>query len=127
MTPTLYELIQKPYAQVLFGLILTTLSIFVIRPKNPDRTWARAGIVYIGFILTNSLLLFIIEDSWTYILCSLGFSVLYLFLIAMLIPATLKILKLEGSAESAMVFIFIIYHPVLMVMVLFLKWIYSLF
>lgn len=121
----LFELLQKPFVQVLFFLVITILAIFIISPKNADNTWNAAGVVFIGFMLVNSILICTVTNSWSYFFYSLGFSLLYIACIAILIPALIKILKIEGSAESAMVFIFILYHPLFLLLMLLLKWGYG--
>ncbi|ELR69374.1 hypothetical protein C900_05064 [Fulvivirga imtechensis AK7] len=36
-----------------------------------------------------------------------------------------ELLKLKGSGESGMIFLVIIYHPFLLLLVVFLKWVYG--
>lgn len=124
MIQTLFEILQKPFAQVVLFILLTILFVFIIGPKNADSTWNIAGIVFIGFMLVNAMFICVVPNSWSYFLYSLGFSVLYLLSIAILIPALIKVLKMNGSEESAMIFIFIIYHPAFLLFMLFLKWAY---
>ncbi len=124
MTEIIFELLQKPFAQMLIFLCLTILSVLIINPQNIDKTWNIAGIVFIGFILVNSILICIATNSWSYFFYSILFSLLYLIIISILIPALIKLLKVEGSGESAMIFLFIIYHPVCLLIMLFLKWTY---
>ncbi|MDF2454770.1 MAG: hypothetical protein K0R51_763 [Cytophagaceae bacterium] len=124
MIETIVEPVKGPLIQALTFILLTVLAIFVFRPENTDKGWSLAGMVFIGFMAVNSVLLWLASDTWTYFFYSLGFSVLYLVCIAILLPALLKGLNIQGSAESAMVFIFIIYHPILLLVVLFSKWVY---
>ncbi len=124
MIDILVEPIKGPFVQMLVFVSLTVLSVFIIKPKSTDKAWSRAGIVFTGFMLVNSAVLWFASNAWSYFFYSLGFSVLYLVSMAILLPALIKGLKIQGSAESAMVFIFIIYHPLLLLAVLFFKWIY---
>gem|GEM_PF-1115250 len=124
MTDIISELIQKPFVQVISFIILTILVICIIGPKNTDNTWSLAGYFFFGFMLLNSVLLWNVSNSWSYFFYSLGFSILYLVSISVIIPGIIKIAKIDGSAESAMIFIYIIYHPVLLLVVLFAKWAY---
>lgn len=124
MIEFLVESIKGLSIQVLTFILLTILSIVILRPKTTDKAWSAAGIVFTGFMLLNSVLLWFAPDTWSYFFYSLGFSVLYLVSIAVLLPVLIKGLKIQGSAESAMVFIFIIYHPILLLLVLFAKWVY---
>ncbi len=124
MTEIIFELLQKPFVQMLLFLCLTILSVLIIKPKDCDKTWNIAGIVFIGFILVNSILICIATNSWSYFFYSILFSLLYLIIISILIPALINLLEVEGSGESAMIFLFIIYHPVCLLLMLFLKWAY---
>lgn len=124
MTEIILEFIQKPFVQVLFFILLTLLSIFIIGPKTADKTWTIAGVVFIGFMMVNAVFICTAYNSWSYFFYSVGFSVVYLLSIAVIVPALIKLLKIEGSAESAMIFIFIIYHPLSLLLMVFLKWAY---
>jgi len=124
MAEMILELLQRPFVQMLGFVLLTIPTIFIIGPKNADHVWTIAGFIYIGFILVNSILIFFASPGWSYFFYSLGFSVLYLVSIFIVITALIKLLKIEGSGESAMTFLFIIYHPVFLLFVLFLKWAY---
>lgn len=124
MTEIIFELLQRPFVQVLFFILITILSVFIIEPKNADSIWVIAGYVFIGFMLVNSILICTVSNGWSYFFYSLGFSALYLVIIGIIITTSIKLLKMEGSAESAMIFIFMIYHPVLLLFILFLKWTY---
>lgn len=121
---TIFELLQKPFVQLLLAMLLTILFISILGPKNTDHTWNIAGLVYIGFMIINSILICTVSNSWRYLIYSLGFSIVYLVCISMIVPAITKFLKIEGSAESAMIFISFIYHPVLLLAMIFLKWAY---
>lgn len=124
---TIFELLQKPFVQLLLAMLLTILFISILGPKNTDHTWNIAGLVYIGFMIINSILICTVSNSWRYLIYSLGFSIVYLVCISMIVPAITKFLKIEGSAESAMIFISFIYHPVLLLAMIFLKWAYLKF
>lgn len=127
MMGTIFELLQKPFVQLLLAMLLTILFISILGPKNTDHTWNIAGLVYIGFMIINSILICTVSNSWRYLIYSLGFSIVYLVCISMIVPAITKFLKIEGSAESAMIFISFIYHPVLLLAMIFLKWAYLKF
>ncbi|UXP30607.1 hypothetical protein N6H18_09595 [Reichenbachiella agarivorans] len=124
MTSTILELLQRPFVQYSLFVVLTILSILLTIPKNADTTWILAGYIFIGFIVVNSIFLGFAAHNWSYILYSLGFSILYLASIAGIVPGLIKLLKIEGSDESAMIFIFVIYHPISLLCMMGLKWIY---
>jgi len=124
MTEMIFELLQKPFIQVLAFLLLTIISIVVIGPKNADSTWNIAGIIFIVFMIVNAIVICVVPQHWTYFFYSLGCSILYLISIAVIIPIMTKLFKIEGAGESAMIFIYIIYHPVFLLFMLFLKWVY---
>jgi hypothetical protein len=120
----IFELLQKPFVQVLSFITLTILSIAIVGPKNTENTWLMAGYFFIGFMLVNSVLILFATNSWSYLFYSLLFSVLYLVGVSIVISTIGKILKIEGSGESAMIFLVAIYHPVLLLAMMFLKWSY---
>jgi hypothetical protein len=122
MTETIFELLQRPFVQFLIFIPLTILTVFAFGSKNTESTWTVAGFVFIGFMVLNSVAIDFVPHQWRYFFYSLGISLLYLASIAIVIPLLQKIMKTEGSGESAMIFIFIIYHPVCLLVMMFLKW-----
>ena len=124
MTELIFEILQKPYAQALLFLLLTVLFVFIIGPKSTEHVWSIAGIIFIGFMLVNSMYICFASNSLSYFFYSLLFSILYIGCVAVLLTVLIKLLKTDGSDEGAMIFIFIIYHPAFLLFVLFLKWAY---
>lgn len=126
MMAFIYELFQKPGIQLLFFILLTIVVVLVIKPENSDKAWSIAGYIYLSYMLINTILICTVPDHWNYFFYSLGFSVLYLLCISPLVPALIKILKIEGPEDNAMMFIYILYHPVLLLFALLLKWAYHM-
>ena len=120
----LFQLIQKPTYQGLLFVIFTLILAFVLRPRNADHAWVICGLVYGVFILTNSILAFYTISIWQYFFISIGISLLYLLVIALVVKILINSLKLEGPEESAMIFIIIIFHPVALLFSIFLKWVF---
>jgi hypothetical protein len=121
---TLFDWLQKPFYQLLFFIPLTFVVLVIVRPVKTDNAWVIAGIVYGCFIVVNTVLVGFSDKPWYYFLISLGFSILYLLAIGVLIPGLIKVMKIEGSGESAMIFLIIIYHPLALMLMMFLKWAY---
>ncbi|MEQ8417104.1 MAG: hypothetical protein RIB71_21660 [Imperialibacter sp.] len=121
---TLFEWFQKPLYQLLFFIPLTFIVLVLVRPVKADNAWVISGIVYGCFLVVNTVLIGFADKPWYYFLISLGFSILYLITIGVLIPALIKVMKMEGSGESAMIFLLIIYHPLALMLMMFLKWAY---
>jgi len=118
----LFQLIQKPIYQALLFVLLTIVFAFMLKPKSADKLWVICGLIYCAFILSNAVLSFWAVDVWPYFFVSLGCSLLYLAVIAVTVKVLMNILKLEGSEESAMVFLVVIFHPVALLLAIFLKW-----
>lgn len=118
------ELLQKPLIQMLVLITLTIITVIGIEPKNANHTWTIAGCFYIAFIVLNSILICMVSNHWSYFFYSIGFSILYILSIGMIISAYIKIANIEGSGESAMIFLFIIYHHVALLLILLVKWAY---
>ncbi len=115
----------KPYAHVVIFLAVTVAIFVLLRPKDANALYTMAGVVYAVFILTNSILIFFAQYTWTYFFTSLLLSISYILAVAPLSSIYIRLAKVEGSGESAMMFLVIIYHPLAMLFVIFLKWIMS--
>lgn len=116
--------LQKPFAQSILFLGLTVLLLLIVRPKQEEMVWTLAGILYILFILTNSIFLFWQTTVWSYFFYSLLFTLIYLFSIQGLVAAHLRLFTTTGAGESSMIFLVVIYHPFALLFVIFLKWLY---
>lgn len=112
----------KPYAHAIGFLVLNLLIFVLMRPRNANALYTIAGVVYVVFILTNSILIFFAPNTWSYFFTSLLFSVIYLFFVAPLCSLYIRIANLDGSGESAMMFLVIIYHPFALLVVIGLNW-----
>ena len=118
----LLQLFHKPAYQAFFFILLTIVLALIIRPRSAEKVWVMCGVMYCFFIVTNSVLSFWAAEVWSYFFLSLGFTLLYLILIAVIVKIIVSALKLAGSEESAMIFLVVIFHPVALLLVLFLKW-----
>ncbi len=118
-----YLLIQKPAYQALLFLVLTPILIFVVQPKSVDSAWLIAVYAFVLFLIVNAGLLWFSDSPWRYFFYSIGFSVVYILIIAVMMPGLLKILQLKGSGESAMAFLLLIYQPFALLLVMVAKWI----
>jgi hypothetical protein len=83
-----------------------------------------AGVLYVAFILTNTAFIWVADKPWIYLLISIGLSVLYVFLIGLISTGYCKLVETEGSGESGMIFLVVMYHPVLLLLVILIKWLY---
>ena len=114
----LKALIEAPWYQIPIFLSLTILLLTFLRTSNANSVWTITGGIYAVFILTNSFLVWGTESPWIYlgisILCSFG----YLLLAGWVASVCIKWRKMNGSGESAMLFLIIIYHPVLLVILI---------
>lgn len=124
MKEIIFATLQKPHYQALLLLLITIPILLLSSPKNADSAWFIAGYCYLGFIVLNIVVQWFSESQWQYFFYSIVFSIAYILAIAVMVPVLIKLLKLEGSGESAMAFLFIIYHPVGLLIVMFAKWIY---
>jgi hypothetical protein len=120
---SLFHLLRQPLYQAGFFLLLTVVLIPFLRAKGPNAIWNVAGVLYIGFIFANAIFFWFEDGTWSYFFISLAYSVLYLLLAGGLVSSLINALKIDGSGESAMVFLFIIYHPVILLFVILLRWI----
>lgn len=120
-----YSLIQQPAYQALLFLLLTPIVILIIRPKSADTAWLIAACTFVLFLIVNAGLLWFDDSPWRYFFYSIGFTVGYLLIIAIIIPVLLRVLRLESSGESAMAFLILIYQPIALLLVMLAKWIFQ--
>ncbi len=116
------EYLTKPYSHCVVFLVLTFLILVLIRPKDANVMYTIAGVVYVFFILTNSVLIYFTENSWSYFFISLLFSVIYILAFSVLSSLYVRLADVDGSGESGMIFLVIIYHPVALLLVMGMKW-----
>ena len=119
----IYIVIKKPAYQALLFFLLTPISIFLLQPKNADMAWLVAVYLFIMFLVVNAGLLWFDNNPWRYFFHSISFIVAYVLIIAFTMPGLLSLLKLKGSGESAMGFLFLIYQPAVLFIIMFAKWI----
>ncbi|MEZ4945427.1 MAG: hypothetical protein R2804_07875 [Cyclobacteriaceae bacterium] len=124
MKEILFDTLHKPLYQALLLLLVTIPILLLSSPKNADSAWLIAGFCYLAFIVLNIVAQWFSVNQWQYFFYSISFSIAYILVIAVIMPILIKLLKLEGAGESAMAFLFIIYHPVGLLIVMFAKWIY---
>ena len=118
-----FDLLRQPWNQSGFFLLITLLIVPFLKWKTANAPWNVAGLSYIGFIVVNSIFLWFTESTWMYFFTSLAISLAYVLVAGTLVQFLIRLLKIEGPGESAMIFLTIIYHPVALLMVILLKWI----
>jgi len=117
------HLLRQPLYQALLFLLLTLISIPFLSSKNANAVWNVAGVLYAAFILANAVFSWFADNTWTYFFISLGYSLLYILIVGMLVPSLISALKISGSGESAGIFLFIIYHPLILLFIILVKWV----
>jgi len=123
MSSPLHLYLSAPYTHAVVFLLITAVLFVLARPGNANALYTSAGVVYAVFILVNSIMIYYAESIWTYFFTSLLFSIVYLVAVELICSTYVRIAKVAGSGESAMVFLIIIYHPIVMLIVLLVKWI----
>jgi hypothetical protein len=118
------ESLKKPVWQFIIFLLLTLITLIVIRPAGQESLWTAAGIIYGVFILSNSLMILNTKSPKQYFWISLGFSALYPLSAAAVVMVYGFIFSVNGPAESSMVFLIFIYHPFTLGLILLLEWIF---
>lgn len=117
------HLLRQPLYQAILFLLITLISIPFLTSKNANAVWNVAGVLYVGFILTNAVFFWFADGTWTYFFISLGYSLLYILAAGIMVPSLIGALKISGSGESAGIFLFIIYHPLILLFIVLVKWI----
>lgn len=118
--------ISKPYIQATIFIGVTLVLLLIVRPKQEETLWILAGTLYILFMVANGVMLFWQEAHWPYFFLSLLISILYLFIAQAIVTVHVRLFNTPGSGESSMIFLVVIYHPIVLLGVIFLKWMYRL-
>ena len=121
------DFIQKPWWQLVTFIVLTLLVLLALRTRSAETLWTTAGAIYVLFLLTNSVLIWKADHTWTYFFVSVGLSILYILLISGITSAYEAMIDLQGSGESGMIFLVVIYHPVALLAVITIKWLVQRF
>ncbi|MFZ6009090.1 MAG: hypothetical protein ACOYXT_01985 [Bacteroidota bacterium] len=124
---TVFDFIQKPFGQLVSFLSLTLAILIIFRPKNADTVWTMAGLLYVGFIIANTIFMWKAENTWTYFFISVGFSILYILVVAGTTSIYEKLVDMEGSGESGMIFLVVIYHPFTLLITILARWLVEKF
>ncbi|HTE41593.1 MAG TPA: hypothetical protein VK629_12225 [Steroidobacteraceae bacterium] len=118
------EYIGRPLIQAVFFALLTMVIMPIVRPKITDSVYGIAGAIYAVFMLVNSIAICFAPKVWPYFSYSMLFSIIYIVVMFVVLNTYISVTKTEGSAESSMVFVVIMYHPFGLLLMIFLKWAY---
>lgn len=116
------SLLLLPIGQFIILLALCMLVVCLLRPTVLDRLWVIGGIHYLLFILVNVSLCWFADSGWLYFLYSLLLSALFLIGVNGIIQVYARWRTVTGSGESSMIFLVIIYHPILLLFVMLIRW-----
>jgi hypothetical protein len=127
MGSILLQGIYKPMYQAIACVLVLLILYVIFRPNDEERVWVLAGVTYLLFILLNAVMLWFVPAHWTYFFMSLLISVAYLFVANLIVTGYTSSFNVKGSGESSMIFLVIIYHPFVLLLVIFAKWLYLKF
>ena len=119
----LIALLSRPLNQFISVVLLSLIFILIWQPTTNDTFWIISGAFYASFILVNFIFFFFSTNKWRYFGYSMLSSLLYIFTASIAHQILLYFLPLKGSGESAMIFLIILYHPVILLTVLFIYWV----
>ena len=119
------DLIRHPLYQPIPFLLITVIWIPFLKYKTANAAWNTAGLLYMGYIVCNTVFIWYSDGMWSYFFISLAMSVLYVFVAGTLVPALIRLLRITGPGESAMIFLWIIYHPVVLLFVMLIRWMFG--
>jgi len=120
------DVIRKPFFHFVVFILISIALLVALHPHAADATWFLLGIIYGIFIIFNSIAMIWPGRSWNYFFYSLGLSVLYILISFTIGRLYLSFVDPEGSFESSMIFLVILYHPFCLLIVIFLKWLYGI-
>jgi hypothetical protein len=115
------EIALKPFYQFGAVVLLNIVALLIARPGKADGAWVISGIAYAFFILLNAILIFWADTHWRYFFVSLACSLLYIGVASLVVPGYIKFFNVSGSGESGMIFLIIMYHPIVLLVSIFIK------
>ena len=114
--------ISNPLVMAGATALLATAFLLLVRPEDHNGAWTRAGAAYLLFVLASTAGLFWSAAPGRYALTAIAGSVVWLVLAPLVAGLARVRWRLEGSGESAMIFLAVIYHPLLLGLALLLRW-----
>ena len=122
----MFSYLSTPLYLTIGFFLLTVLSLFIFGKDQAESLWNIAGLVFGCYLIFSSILILFIDTGWGYFLSILGYSLLYLVFTGILIQIIIQVKQLPGSNESAMIFLIIIFHPLLLLFLKLIKWLFSI-
>jgi hypothetical protein len=114
--------LYKPLWQAVVVIFANLIVLVAARPSQSESMWIIAGACYSFFIIANSVLIWKSTKPWGYFFYSLVVSVAYVLTAWAITSAFGSIAHTKGSNESSMIFLIIMYHPLALLIVMFIKW-----
>jgi hypothetical protein len=123
----MFSYLYSPLYQIIGFFLLTVLSLLIFGKHLAESLWNIGGIVFGCYIIFSSILILFVDSGWGYFFSTLGYSILYLIITGILIQIIIRVMQIPGSNESAMIFLIIMFHPILLLFFKFIKWLFSIF
>ena len=121
----MFSYLSKPLYLTFAFFLLTVLSLLIFGKDQAESLWNIGGIVFGCYIIFSSILILFKDSGWGYFFSILGYSILYLIFTGILIQIIIQVKQIPGSNESAMVFLIILFHPILLLFLKLIKWLFS--
>lgn len=122
----MFSYLSSPLYLTIGFFLLTALLILIFGKDQAERLWNIGGIVFGCYIIFSSILILFIDAGWSYFFSILGYSILNLIFTGILIQIIIQVKQIPGSNESAMTFLIIILHPIFLLFLKFIKWLFSI-
>ena len=117
--------IFKPQWQAILFIVITAATLVILRSPDAERVWLVTAAGYAGFMVVNSVLIWFATKASRYFVISMLVSVLYIFAARAVILIFESSMELDGSDEAAMIFLIVIYHPVMLLGVMLARWVFT--
>ena len=121
----MFPYLSTPLYLTIGFFLLTILSLLIFGKDQAESLWNIGGIVFGCYIIFSAILILWVDTGWSYFFSILGYSLLYLVFTGILIQLIIQVRQIPGSNESAMVFLIIMFHPLLLLFFKFAKWLFS--
>ncbi|HYC86556.1 MAG TPA: hypothetical protein VEB86_15090, partial [Chryseosolibacter sp.] len=92
-------------------------------PAGSEETWFVSGAAYGLYIVFNSVVIAFSRTPWKYFFASMGLSIAFMVVCFVIARGWIVFRNAHGSDEASIVFLIIMYHPVALLCVMFMRWI----
>ena len=108
------EILKSPFWQLGYASAICVVLLLLVSSSKPNAEMVInfAALVFVGFMIVNSIGSYFADSFWIYVLKSVGAVIGFMLAAQILIAIFTEIFSIKGSQEGVMIFLVVIYYPV---------------